>query len=265
MKEKIRVLLVDDQELVRHRLQSILEPEEDMRVVGDCTTAEEVFCETARLRPDIIVMDIQMLGMNGIEATRHLKRGRLDYDADIIILAESVNYRVEALKAGAASYLLMDKTHAELARAIRDVYWRKRTPEYRERLEETVELVISPAGKAARLLRFICQLEERLNDNCDCATIMHTVGSWNRVSAITISLGKNPPENFLEGLANMADVEKVEGEPLAEDIFSSHPRQFGTLPRSSISSSKKIHVTLKETGTPSTDIRDSAQAQWSVV
>lgn len=250
MKENIRVLLVDDQELVRRGLQSMLESEEDMGVVGDCATAEEAFSEIARLRPDIVLMDTRMPGMNGIEATRHLKRNRLDYDADIIILAESVNYRVEALEAGAASYLLTDITRAELAQAIREVYWRKQLPEDRESLvEKAIELVVSPAAKAARLLRFMCQLEEGLNDNdsYDCACIMHTVGSWDRGSIITLSLGNNPLENFLEGLANMTDVEKIEEEPLAEDAFSSYPKKFGTLPGSSISSSKRVRVTLKET------------------
>lgn len=74
MKENIRVLLVDDRELVRRGLQSMLESEEDMGVVGDCATAEEAFSEIARLRPDIVLMDIRMPGMNGIEGSRHHER-----------------------------------------------------------------------------------------------------------------------------------------------------------------------------------------------
>ena len=59
-----------------------------------------------RVHPEIVLMDAQMPGMNGIEATCSLKRNRLDYDSDVIMLAESVDYRAEALEAGATSYRL---------------------------------------------------------------------------------------------------------------------------------------------------------------
>ena len=104
MNKNIRILLVDDNELVRHGLRHMLEPEENMEVVGDCSNAEEAFSKIARLCPDIVLMDIQMPGMNGIEALRSLKRNGLDYSGDVIMLADSLNYRVEALQAGAASY-----------------------------------------------------------------------------------------------------------------------------------------------------------------
>ena len=74
MEEHIRILLVDDNELVRHGLRHMLEPEEDMKVVGDCASAEEVFSEMARLYPDIVLMDDQLPGMDGIEAIRHFKK-----------------------------------------------------------------------------------------------------------------------------------------------------------------------------------------------
>ena len=251
MEKAIRILLVDDHELVRHGLRHMLESEEDMKVVGNCASAEEAFLEMARLYPDIVLMDDRMPGMSGIEATRSLKRSELDYDGDIIMLSESGDYRAEALAAGAAGYLIKkDVKCADLVQAIREVYWSKQSPDERKGfIEEAVELVVPPPANAARLLRFMCQLEERLLDDCDhYAGILHTVGSWDCGTVITILLQPNRLPTLLDKLGNMPDIEKVEEEPLARDVFSSFPKKFGNLPRSSLSPSKKIRVTLKETG-----------------
>ena len=97
-------MLIDDQEIVRYGLRSMLEQEEDMEVVDDWSNAQEAFCKIANFCPDIVLMDIQLPGMNVIEAMRSLKRNGLDYSGDVIMLADSLNYRVEALQAGAASY-----------------------------------------------------------------------------------------------------------------------------------------------------------------
>jgi len=250
MKKDIRILLVDDHEHVRHRLRRMLETEEDMEVVGDCANAEEAFSKMARLHPDIVLMGTRMPGINGVETTRHLERNGLDYDGDVIMLAESKDYQVEALEAGAASYLLKDITHAELTQAIREVYWSKQLPGYGEGLvEEAVELVVPPPAKAARLLRFMCQLEEGLHDRHDnYANIMHTVGSWDWGAVITILLKPTRVSSFLDKLGYMPDVEKVDEEPLAGGASSSLPKKTGVLPRPSISPSKRFRVTLKEAG-----------------
>jgi len=252
MNEHIRILLVDDHELVRYGLQRMLEPEEDMEVVGDYASAEEAFSEMARLCPDIVLMDTQMPGMDGLEATRSLKINGLDYNGDVIILAESVDYGVEAMEAGAASCLFKDVTHAELVQTIREVYWNKQSPGDRKRLvEEAVELVVPPTANAARLLRFMCQLEENLRDkdedNRNYASIMHTVGSWDWGTVITLTLRPTRFSTLLDKLGNMPEVEKIEEEPPAGGDLSSLPNKFRVLPRSSINPSRRIRVTLKQT------------------
>jgi len=247
MNKDIRIMLIDDQEIVCCGLRTMLEQEEDMEVVGDCSNAGEAFSKIARLCPDIVLMDIQMPGMNGIEATRSLKGNGLDY-GDVIMLAESVDYRDEALQAGAASYLLKDVLRAELAQAIREVYWSKHSLENREGfVEEAVELVVPPPANAAWLLRFVCQLEETLHDNYNYAHIAYTVGSWDRGTAITISLARSSLGDLMDKLNHMPDVEKTEEEPTSKSAFSSYVNKLRVLPRSSISPSKRIRVTLKET------------------
>ncbi len=150
MSKDIKIMLIDGQEIVRYGLRSMLEQEEDMEVVGDCSNAQEAFSKIARLCPDIVLMDIQMPGMKGIETTRSLKRSGVDYGGGIIMLAESLDYRVEALQAGAASYLLKDVLRAELTQAIREVYWNKQSLENGECfVEEAVELVVPPPANAA--------------------------------------------------------------------------------------------------------------------
>ena len=254
MNKDIRIILVDDDEITRHSLRRMLEEEEDMEVAGDYASAEEAFSQGGMLSADIVLMDTWMPGMNGIEATRRLKRNGVDYDGDVIMLAESVNYQVEALEVGAASYLLKNITRVELAQVIRKVYWSKQSPEGCEGLvKEAVELVVPPPANAAQLLRFMCWLEERLNDNDNHnhASIAQTIGSWDWGAVITILVRPSALVNLLERLENMPEVERVDEEPVAKGVFSSFPKKFGAMWRSSIRSSKRIRVTLKETDTAS--------------
>ncbi len=246
MNKIIRILLVDDHELLRQGLRHMLESEEDMIVVGDCADVEEAFSKVARFDPDIVLMDIQMSGINGIEATRILKSNVLDYGGDIIILAESVDYQAEALEAGAVGYLLKDGTYEELAQAIREVHRNRYSLEERDSLvEEVVELVVPPPANSAHLLRFMCQLGEMLHD--DFISIVCTVGSWDYGTVITVRSRPATTSSLLIKLANVPEIEKIDEEPLAKGTFSSFPKKFGFLPRSGINPNRRIRLTQKET------------------
>ena len=248
MNTAIRIFIVDGRELVRQGLQRMLEAEESINVVGDFASAEEAFIEMARTRHDLVLMGTQLPRMNWVEAIRHLKKEGSNYDADIVILAESMDNRAEAMEAGATRYLLKDITSAELAQVIKQVYQNKHWVKERDvRAEEAVELVIPPPADAAYLLRFMCQLSEILDDSF--ASIICSVGSWNRGTTLTIRSQLTTYSTLLRTLANMPEVEKVEEESLATDIFPSFPKKFGILKRSSINPSKRISVRLKETGT----------------
>ena len=234
MNKAIRILLVHDHEVIRQGLRSMLELEKE-EVVGECASAEEAFYKIERLCPDIVLMRTLMSGMNAIEATRSLTK--IGYRGDVILLAESDDYRTQALEAGAASYLLEDATPAELADAIRQVFWSKHSPE--EFLEDAVELVVAPANPA-QILRFMCQLEKRIH-NYDYADIVHTAGSWNSGTVITILVQSERLSSVMDELGNMPEVEEVEEQPAARY------NKFCLLPRLGISPSKRVRVILQET------------------
>ena len=128
-KKHIKILIIDEYRLICDRLRRMLEEEDDIRVVGTCSSAEEAFSEIVRLCPDIVLMGVKMPGMNSIEATKSLKRNGLNYDGDVIVLVESDNYGVQALEAGAATYVLKDTTRLELTESTRQVYQSRHVPE----------------------------------------------------------------------------------------------------------------------------------------
>jgi DNA-binding NarL/FixJ family response regulator len=119
----IRVAIVDDQQLVRAGFVSLLDAEEDIDVVGEAADGQEAVQLAARARPDVMLMDIRMPRLDGIEATRRIV-AKPDLTAvHIVILTtfELDEYVFEALRAGAAGFLVKDTDAAELLRAIRVV------------------------------------------------------------------------------------------------------------------------------------------------
>jgi DNA-binding NarL/FixJ family response regulator len=118
----VRVLLVDDQALIRTGFKMILETEHDIEVVGEASDGEQAISLTRSVRPDVVLMDIQMPTMDGLEAT-----GRIVRDANnssrIVILTtfERDDYVFEALRAGASGFLLKNAPSEELVHAVRVV------------------------------------------------------------------------------------------------------------------------------------------------
>lgn len=113
----IRVLLADDQALVRQAFALMLSGEEDIEVVGQAADGSEAVQATRRLNPDIVLMDVQMPGMDGIQATAELA----DHPAHIIILTtfDSDQYLFDALSSGAAGFLLKNTEPDQLISGIR--------------------------------------------------------------------------------------------------------------------------------------------------
>lgn len=116
----IRVLLVDDHQVVREGLRRMLGLEDDIHVVGEATSMEEALKLAELHSPDVVLMDIKMPGVDGVEATRRLKEKQPA--CNIIMLTLYEEYIAEAIKAGAAGYLLKDIKREELSQAIRVAY-----------------------------------------------------------------------------------------------------------------------------------------------
>jgi DNA-binding NarL/FixJ family response regulator len=117
--EPLRVIVVDDHDLFRAGLRRLLEGEADLDVVADASSGQEAVKRAAELRPDVVVMDINMPGMSGIEATRALLELSPASAVLMLTISESEDDVLAAVLAGASGYLLKDATLPQITSAIR--------------------------------------------------------------------------------------------------------------------------------------------------
>ena len=122
MDGSIRVLIADDHAIVRKGIRALLATEPDIEVVGEAANGQEAIAETQRLRPDVVLMDLLMPELDGIDAIRHINQRQPE--TRILVLTSFVsNGKVfGAVEAGALGYLLKDAGPEELAKSIRQVY-----------------------------------------------------------------------------------------------------------------------------------------------
>jgi DNA-binding NarL/FixJ family response regulator len=116
-----RVVLVDDQALVRGGFRSILDRQPDIEVVGEAGTGEDALAVCARLRPDVVCMDIRMPGMDGIEATRRLLQDERPPRVLVLTTFDLDGYVYDALRVGASGFLVKDAPPERLVTAVRSV------------------------------------------------------------------------------------------------------------------------------------------------
>jgi len=119
----ISVFIVDDQELVRFGLRTLVDNEDDLVCAGEAADGLTAVAEVSRTRPDVVLMDIRMPGIDGLEATRRLTADPGLAKTRIIVLTtfEHDQYVFDALRHGASGFLLKDTTPADLLRAVRTV------------------------------------------------------------------------------------------------------------------------------------------------
>jgi two-component system, NarL family, response regulator NreC len=121
----IRILLADDHGIVRQGTRSLLEKEPDLEVVGEAEDGRAAVEATEKLLPDVVVMDIAMPHLNGLDASAQIVRRHPEIGVIILSMHEEEDYLVRALSAGVRGYLLKDTAQIDLVRAVRSVAQKK--------------------------------------------------------------------------------------------------------------------------------------------
>lgn len=161
----IRVLVADDHPVVRHGLCTMLEIEDDICIVGRAANGEEAVRQALDTDPDIILMDVQMPILDGIEALRRIRQHRPQARVIVLTTYRNEDYIFPSLQAGARGYLLKDSSREELAAAVRSVFAGESLldPE----VEATVVAARQPTGHSltGRELEVLRLMAEQLNNN----------------------------------------------------------------------------------------------------
>jgi DNA-binding NarL/FixJ family response regulator len=116
-----RLAIVDDHDLAREGLRDMLADAPDIEVIGEATNGREALLLCSRLRPDLLLMDVRMPEMDGLAATREIKQRYPGISVLMVTMHENPDYLLEALKAGAAGYVLKDAPKREVVTAVRQV------------------------------------------------------------------------------------------------------------------------------------------------
>ncbi|PKQ27648.1 MAG: DNA-binding response regulator [Candidatus Anoxymicrobium japonicum] len=117
----IAIMLVDDHNLVREGLRAVFAQGDEVEVVGEASSGEEAVEMVDKVKPDVILMDISMPGMNGIQATRKIHDAHPDIKIIMLTMLDQEGYVYEAIKAGATGYVLKNASSDELVKAIQTV------------------------------------------------------------------------------------------------------------------------------------------------
>jgi len=120
-KKKVRVLLADDHVVVRDGLRLLIDSQQDMRVVGEAADGNEVLRQARELKPDVVVMDLSMPVLNGLQATEQLRAEQPAVKVVALTVHEDPTYLLQLCKAGAVGYVLKRSAGDDLIRAIRSV------------------------------------------------------------------------------------------------------------------------------------------------
>ena len=121
--EPIRLVIADDHTFYREGIRTILHMVAGIEVIGEAATGEEVIAQALEKQPDVILMDIKMPGLNGIEATRQILSRRPQTKILVVTMFEDDDSVFAAMRAGARGYLVKDSDKEELVRAIQAIYW----------------------------------------------------------------------------------------------------------------------------------------------
>ncbi|TAK74413.1 MAG: response regulator transcription factor [Dehalococcoidia bacterium] len=120
-RDVFRVLVVDDHEMVRSGIVSMFAGDPEIEVIGEASSAQAAIEQVRRAPPDLVLMDVRMPGMDGLAATRIIKEIAPEVSVVIVTMYADADYLFEAIKVGAAGYVLKDSTKQDLVSAVRNV------------------------------------------------------------------------------------------------------------------------------------------------
>jgi DNA-binding NarL/FixJ family response regulator len=195
----LRVLIADDHPVFRDGINALLEATPGMEVVGEATTGDDVILCTEQLQPDVILMDVQMPGINGIEATRRVVQNHPSMRVLMVTMFEDDQTVFAAMRAGARGYVLKDATKDEIRRAIQAV--------------ANGEAIFSPSI-AARLIAFFAHPRPTLSSSAFPELtdreqhILHLLakGESNNAIASYLSLSTKTVSNYVSTILNKLHV-----------------------------------------------------------
>jgi len=200
---KIKLLLVDDHSLFRAGIKALLEKEKDIEIVGEAENGREAVKKAKQLSPDIVLMDISMPSLNGIEATHQIKKNNIDTKVLIVTMHEAEEYISKALHAGAYGYLTKSALHAELIAAIKAVH--------------QGEYFLSPQITKKLITRFVNKSNTKVTSNrLNALTerereIIQLIaeGNSNKKIAEILYISKKTVENHRTNLMKKLDIHNV--------------------------------------------------------
>lgn len=200
---KIKVLIADDHALMRMGLRALLDTQPDLEVVGEATDGADAVRKTLRLKPDVVVMDILMPGLDGIAATRQLAERQPDVRVLVLTTSTSSDDLSRALRAGAAGAILKSEANAKLLAAIRAISRGERSvsPEVHAMIAQDPPAdELSPRQREILLAMSRGLTNKEIAVSLDCSpesvkdrinAICTNLGAANRTEAVTIALRKH--------------------------------------------------------------------------
>ncbi|MFC2014758.1 response regulator [Chloroflexota bacterium] len=193
--DKFRILIVDDHGIVRAGIRSLLEGQADIEVVGEAAGGEEAIEKALQLQPELVLMDIAMPGMNGIEVTRQIKEELPDTSVLVLSMHDDEEFFFPVLRAGASGYILKEAEPQELLYAIRTV--------------RQGQVFLSPAVVKSLLEGFVSTTQESIEESYGTLTRrekqvlrMAASGQTNREIAKELFLSMRTVEKYRQAVMN---------------------------------------------------------------
>jgi two-component system, NarL family, response regulator NreC len=196
--DKISVLIADDHRLVRDGLKTIIDSSNDIHVVGEASNGLEVLKKVEELKPNVILLDISMPKLNGMEAARRIRKEHPETKILILTMHEEEEYALKMVRLGVSGYLLKDSTALEVMEAIRSVYNGKAffSPQIAKVIAESYREAV--AGKEDPY--------ERLNDREREILQLITEGHTNKQIAEILFISPKTVDNHRTNLMRKLDI-----------------------------------------------------------